>query len=168
MNFNISILLLVASAFLFSCKDNGNGKFSKKNGGTFVMAENTEVGSIYPVSITNQVEALIVTQIHESLVKLDAKTLEVIPGLAEKWELSNDGKIITFHLTKGAHFQDDKCYKDGKGPEITSKDIKFTIEHLATKTEDNYQFNTILKDRLTGVNDFFDKKSTTISGIKNH
>ena len=84
MNFNISILLLVASAFLFSCKDNGNGKFSEKNGGTFVMAENTEVGSIYPVSITNQVEALIVTQIHESLVKLDAKTLEVIPGLAEK------------------------------------------------------------------------------------
>jgi oligopeptide transport system substrate-binding protein len=166
MNFNISILLLVASAFLFSCKDNGNGKFSKKNGGTFVMAENTEVGSIYPVSITNQVEALIVTQIHESLVKLDAKTLEVIPGLAEKWELSNDGKIITFHLTKGAHFQDDKCYKDGKGPEITSKDIKFTIEHLATKTEDNYQFNTILKDRLTGVNDFFEKKSTSISGLK--
>ncbi len=166
MNFNISILLLVASAFLFSCKDNGNGKFSEKNGGTFVMAENTEVGSIYPVSITNQVEALIVTQIHESLVKLDAKTLEVIPGLAEKWELSNDGKIITFHLTKGAHFQDDKCYKDGKGPEITSKDIKFTIEHLATKTEDNYQFNTILKDRLTGVNDFFEKKSTSISGLK--
>ena len=128
MNFNISILLLVASAFLFSCKDNGNGKFSEKNGGTFVMAENTEVGSIYPVSITNQVEALIVTQIHESLVKLDAKTLEVIPGLAEKWELSNDGKIITFHLTKGAHFQDDKCYKDG--------------------------------------NDFFEKKSTSISGLK--
>lgn len=46
-----------------------------------------------------------------------------------------------------------------KGPEITSKDIKFTIEHLATKTDDNYQFNTILKDRLVGVNDFFEKKA---------
>lgn len=166
MNFNISTLLLAASFLVFSCKDNGSGKLSEKNGGTFVMAENTEIGSIYPISITNQVEALIVGQIHESLVKLDSKTLEVVPGLAEKWEISNDGKKITIHLTKGAHFQDDKCYPDGKGPEITSKDIKFTIEHLATKTDDNYQFNTILKDRLVGVNDFFEKKSTSISGLK--
>jgi peptide/nickel transport system substrate-binding protein len=166
MNFNISILLIATSFFLFSCKDNGSGKLSDKNGGTFVMAENNQIGSIYPISITNQVEALVVGQIHESLVRLDSKTLEPIPGLAEKWEISQDGRIITFHLTKGAHFQDDKCYKDGKGPEITSKDIKFSLELLATKTDDNYQFNTILKDRLVGVNDFFDKKSTTISGIK--
>jgi len=166
MNFNISILLIASSFFLFSCKDNGSGKLSDKNGGTFVMAENTQIGSIYPISITNQVEALVAGQIHESLVRLDSKTLEAIPGLAEKWEVSKDGRIITFYLTKGAHFQDDKCYKDGKGPEITSKDIKFSIEHLATKTDDNYQFNTILKDRLVGVNDFFDKKSPTISGIK--
>ena len=169
MNFNISILLL-ASTFLFTgCKNsgnNGNGKLSEKNGGTFVMAENTAIGSIYPISITNQVEGLIVTQIHESLVRLDSKTLEVIPGLAEKWEISNDGKTITIHLTKGVHFQDDKCYKDGKGPEITSKDVKYSLENLATNTNNNYQFNTILKDRLVGANDFFNKKATSISGIK--
>ena len=166
MNFNTSILLLASSFLLFSCKDNGNGKLSDKNGGTFVMAENTPLGSIYPISITNQAEALVVGQIHESLLRLDPKTLEVVPGLAEKWEISKDGKTITFHLVKGAHFQNDKCYSDGKGPEITAKDVKFTLEHLATKTDENYQFSTILKDRLVGVNDFFDKKSNAISGIK--
>lgn len=166
MNFNISILLLASSLVLFSCKDNGNGKLSDKNGGTFVMAENTPLASLYPVSITNQAEALVVGQIHESLLRLDPKTLEIVPGLAEKWEISKDGKTITFHLVKGAHFQDDKCYKDGKGPEITTKDVKFTLEHLATKTDENYQFSTILKDRLVGVNDFFDKKSNSISGLK--
>jgi peptide/nickel transport system substrate-binding protein len=166
MNFNISILLIASSLILFSCKDNGNGKLSDKNGGTFAMAENTHIGSIFPISITNQVEALVAGQIHESLVRLDSKTLEAVPGLAEKWEISPDGKIITFHLVKGAHFQDDKCYQDGKGPEITSKDIKFSLENLATKTDDNYQFNTILKDRLKGVNEFFDKKSNSISGLK--
>lgn len=166
MNFNISILLLVSSLVLFSCKDNGNGKLSDKSGGTFVMAENFPIASIYPISTTNQVEALVVGQIHESLLRLDAKTLEVVPGLAEKWEISKDGKTITFHLVKGAHFQDDKCYSDGKGPEITAKDVKFTLELLATKTDDNYQFSTILKDRLVGVNDFFDKKSKSISGVK--
>ena len=124
MNFNISILLLVSSLAFYSCKDgvnSGNDKHSDKSGGTFVMVENIEIGSLYPISVTNQVEALVVAQIHESLLRLDAKTLEVLPGLAQKWETSADGKKITFHLTKGAHFQDDKCYAEGKGPEITSK-----------------------------------------------
>lgn len=166
MNFNISILVLASSLVLSSCKDNGNGKLSDKSGGTFVMAENFPIGSMYPISTTNQVEALVVGQIHESLLRLDPKTLEVVPGLTEKWDLSKDGKTITFHLVKGAHFQDDKCYSGGKGPEITTKDVKFTLELLATKTDENYQFSTILKDRLVGVNDFFDKKTSSISGVK--
>ena len=164
MKFNISFLTLAATIALSSCKD--NSKLSHKSGGTFVIAENFSIGSIYPISITNKVEVLIAGQIHESLFRLDPKTLEVVPGLAEKWDLSKDGKTITLHLVKGAHFQDDKCYSSGKGPEITTKDVKFTIEHLATKTEENYQFSSILKDRLVGVNDFFDKKSNAISGIK--
>lgn len=169
MNFNISILALTISLLLLGCKNNdgnGAGKQSDKNGGTFVMAENNQIATLYPLSITSQVEGLVTSQIHECLVKLDSKSLEVSPGLTEKWEISGDGKMITFHLVKGAHFQDDKCYKDGKGPEIKSNDIKFTLENMATKTENNYQFNTILKDRVVGASEFFDKKSTTISGIK--
>lgn len=169
MNFNTSILLLSTSLLLFSCKNDGskgNDKHSEKNGGTFVMAENNQIATLYPLSITSQVEGLVTSQIQEALVRLDSKTLEVIPGLAEKWDYSKDGKIITFHLVKGAHFQDDKCYSDGKGPEITANDVRYTLELIATKTEENYQFNTILKDRLVGVNDFFDKKSPSIAGIK--
>lgn len=169
MNFNISIFALAASFIFFGCKNNGgsaNGKQSEKNGGTFVMAESNQIATLYPLTITSQVEGLITSQIHESLVRLDAKTLELTPGLAEKWEYTGDGKIYTFHLVKGAHFQDDKCYKDGKGPEITSKDIKFTFENMAARTENNYHFNTILKGRLAGATEFFDKKSNTISGIK--
>jgi oligopeptide transport system substrate-binding protein len=169
MNFNISILLTAFAFTFFSCKtgeNSSNSKLSDKNGGTFVMAENIEIGSIYPISITNQVEAIIVGQLHESLVRLDAKTLEVIPGLAKKWDVSPDGKKITFYLTKGAHFQDDECYKDGKGPEITSKDVLFSLTTISTKTPENYQFNTLLKDRLVGADDCFNGKSQTVSGIK--
>ena len=169
MNFNISILLLSSTILFNSCKSGGsegNTKVSEKNGGTFVMAENSQMGSIYPISVTNQVEALIVSQIHESLVRVDSKTLEVIPGLAQKWEITPDGKKITFFLVKGAHFQDDKCYKDGKGPEITAKDVLFSLTNISNNTAENYQFNSLLKDRLVGANDFFDKKAQTISGIK--
>ena len=165
MNFNILAFILATSLLVFSCK-NGDKDASSKNGGTFTMAENSPISVLFPHSVTNQVEAIVVSQIHESLLRLDSKTLEPIHGLAEKWDISADGKTITFHLVKGAHFQDDKCYPDGKGPEITSKDVKYTLELLATNAEANFQFSTILKDRLAGVNDFFDKKATNISGIK--
>ena len=123
MNFNISAFILATSLLVFSCK-NGDKDASSKNGGTFTMAENSPISVLFPHSVTNQVEAIVVSQIHESLLRLDSKTLEPIHGLAEKWDISADGKTITFHLVKGAHFQDDKCYPDGNGPEITSKDVK--------------------------------------------
>ena len=124
MNFNISISSLLI-VFTMSCNHSNepDKKFSEKNGGTLILAENTGIGTLFPHAITAQTEGLITEQIHESLLRLDSKLLEVIPGLAQKWETSPDGKTITFHLIKGAHFQDDKCYNIGKGPEITSKDV---------------------------------------------
>lgn len=170
MNFNISALVIAGCFFaLTSCKHEGSGadkKLSDKNGGTFSMAENSEVGTLFPHMITAQVEGLITSQIQEPLVRLNPKTLEVIPGLAQSWEVSADGKTITFHLVKGAHFQDDKCYSGGAGPEITSKDVKYTLELLSTESDMNYQFETILKDRLAGANEFYNKKARSISGVK--
>lgn len=168
MNFNISVLAVACALFALSCKNTGNSerKQSEKNGGTFVMAENVEIGSVFPHSITSQVEGLIASQIHEGLVRLNPVTLEATPGIAEKWEVSPDGKTITFHLKKGVHFQDDKCYPEGKGPEITTKDVKYTFELISTKSETNYQFETLLKDRLLGATEFHDGKSKSISGLK--
>lgn len=160
-------VIFAISISLLSCKnETKQTNQSEKSGGTFTMAENVEIKTLYPHSITSVAEALITSQIHESLLRLDAKTLEVIPGLAAKWEVSEDGKLITFHLSKQARFQDDACYPEGKGPEITSNDIKYSLELLSTESVDNFQFNSILKDRLIGANEYFNKKSASITGIK--
>ena len=168
MNFNISIISLFVVFLTIGCKHNGveDKKTSEKNGGTLVLAENAGIGTVFPHAITAQTEGLITAQIHESLLRLDSKSLEVIPGLAQKWETSSDGKTLTFYLTKGAHFQDDKCYSDGKGPEITSKDVKYTYELMCTKEPNNLNFEVLVKDRLVGANDFYNKKTTTLTGFK--
>ena len=49
------------------------------------IAEVIPPSSLFPHQITNAVEGLITSQIHEGLVKINPKDLSITPGLAEKW-----------------------------------------------------------------------------------
>ena len=166
MTFRISSLILVSAFLISNCSDTKNiAKRSDKNG-TLLLAENTVITTLYPYGTTAQTEIIILSQLHEGLLRLDTKTLAAIPALAEKWETSADNKTITFHLVKGAHFQDDDCYSGGKGPEIKSKDVKFSLELLCTNEPNNLMFDLIMKDRVVGATDFYNKKATSLSGFK--
>src|SRR5438105_14770688 len=44
--------------------------------------------------------------IYNRLVEFERGGTKVVPGLAEKWEISPDGKVYTFHLRKGVSFHD--------------------------------------------------------------
>jgi peptide/nickel transport system substrate-binding protein len=59
------------------------------------------------------------SKVFDGLLKvgLDGKPA---PALAESWEISNDGKTITFHLRKGVKFHD--------GSPLTPDDVAFSLE----------------------------------------
>ena len=57
-----------------------------------------EPESLDPAIITGQPDSRVVLGLFEGLTRPDAKTARPIPGLAERWEISPDGKIYTFHL----------------------------------------------------------------------
>ncbi|MCE3226921.1 MAG: oppA [Bacteroidetes bacterium] len=159
MRFSLVYTLPLAFvAFFASCKSDGSGTSDHSNytGGNKVIriAEVTAPTSIFPHKLTQAVEGLIASQIHERLVKINPKDLSLTPGLAEKWEISPDGKTITFHLRKGVKFQ--SCGPlAGKEEEITAKDVKFTFELLCTDRPGNVHFHTVCKDRVVGANEFY-------------
>jgi len=52
----------------------------------------------------------------------DPMALEVVPELAQAWEISDGGKVITFHLHQGVKWHD--------GVPFSSADVKYTVERI--------------------------------------
>jgi peptide/nickel transport system substrate-binding protein len=61
--------------------------------------------------------------IYEYLVYLDPASGELRPGLAERWEMSPDGRAFTLWLRQGIPFQ------QGWG-EVTAHDVKYTLDRI--------------------------------------
>ena len=57
-----------------------------------------EPETLDPQLITGQADMRVVEGLFEGLMRLDPKTAQAVPGLAERYELSPDGKVYTFHL----------------------------------------------------------------------
>ncbi|HDQ74234.1 MAG TPA: ABC transporter substrate-binding protein [Chloroflexi bacterium] len=47
------------------------------------------------------------TSVYDTLVYRDPQTDEFVPGLAERWDISDNGRIYTFHLRQDVTFHDD-------------------------------------------------------------
>ncbi len=63
--------------------------------------------------------------IYNRLVDFKVGTTELVPSLAESWDISPDGKIYTFHLRKGVQFQSNKAFKPGR--EFNADDVIFSF-----------------------------------------
>ncbi len=73
---------------------------------TFVFGNQGEPVDLDPAVITDGISNRITRQLFEGLVKYKGATTEVVPALAEKWEVSQDGTVWTFTLRKGVKFHD--------------------------------------------------------------
>ena len=69
------------------------------------------------VSAHNVIIALI-----EGLVSEDPKTLKPVPGVAEKWDISENGLVYTFHLRKNA--------KWSNGDPVTAHDFVYSYKRI--------------------------------------
>ncbi len=64
--------------------------------------------------------------IYNKLVEFERGTTKIIPGLAESWEVSDDGLSYTFKLRKGAKFHTTKGFKPSR--DVTADDVLYSFE----------------------------------------
>ncbi|MEG3133594.1 ABC transporter substrate-binding protein [Rouxiella sp. T17] len=63
--------------------------------------------------------------IYNRLVEFKIGTTEIQPGLAEKWDVSADGKTYTFHLRSGVKWQSSKDFKPSR--DFNADDVLFSF-----------------------------------------
>ncbi len=116
---------------------------------------NSNPTTLDPALITDVQASVIAAKLFNGLVKLDA-SLNVVPDIAERWEVSKDGRTYRFYLKKGFLFS--------TGREVTAQDIKYSFERIlkpATKSPNAWIF-----DIVAGAKSFREGKTGGVDGFR--
>jgi len=97
---------------------------AQQAGGTLVKIVQPEPPSLAPYLSTSGPIGLVAPKIYQGLLDYDLD-LNIVPELAESYEVSDDGLTVTFNLQKGVSWHD--------GEPFTSADVQFTIMEVLKK-----------------------------------
>ena len=111
-----------------------------------------------PALVTDTTSASIIVEIFSGLVTLN-KDLEIIPDLAESWDISDDGKKYTFNLREGIKFSN--------GDPVKASDFKWAIERASNPDTGSLNAEVYLGD-IVGVKEVIESGGTLteVSGLK--
>jgi oligopeptide transport system substrate-binding protein len=124
LRISVSIILL---GILFACSDATVG-----TGRDFRMAVRAEPPTLDWTLATDSISVILLTNLMEGLTQYDAD-LNPIPAVAESWEFSEDGHVITFYL------RDDVFWSDGRP--VTAGDFEYSWKRLLDpKTAAQYAY----------------------------
>lgn len=73
----------------------------------------------------------VVRPVYNRLVEFKFGTTEIVPGLAEKWDVSDDGMTYTFHLRKGVKFHSSKTFAPTR--DFNADDVVFSYNRMLDK-----------------------------------
>ena len=125
---SLSLFLLAAAG----CRQQGEyfGAVEPPPDNVFRFNNGAEPEYLDPGLITGQPDGRIVRLLFEGLTNIDPTTLHAKPGVAERWEISPDGRTYTFYLRPAA-------WSDGRP--ITARDFVYSWTRvLDPKTASRY------------------------------
>jgi len=139
VKFKYLLIAILVTGLLIGCHK------KKFNPGEIIVGLEGSPSIFDPRLATDAYSARINSLIYDGLVRINERG-EIAPDLAEKWEIK--GKKVIFHIRKGVKFHN--------GKELTSRDVKCTIESiLHSPSPYRNSLNTIEKieipDRYTVI-----------------
>ena len=139
----LSVLLLA------SC---GKRQDSEEGLAIFKYNESAGILTLDPIYAKDLPHIWACNQVFNSLVAFDDK-MNLVPMVAKSWDISEDGKIYTFHLRDDVQFHEDKCFDGGKqAPEPAaheeSRRVEGPVPRMVTAQDFVYSFNRVVDKSL--------------------
>ncbi len=150
MKNGIIVLLIIFLLFIIACIDH-----SSTHPDYLHLRLTSNPTTLDPALIVDVPGGGIGAKLFNGLARFD-ETLNVVPDIAESWEISDDGLTYTFYLKKGIRFSN--------GREVTANDFKYSFERVlspATRSP-----NTWVLDRIRGAKDFMGGRIKDVEGIE--
>ncbi len=122
----LAALILLAS----SCRNRGEAPDENQ---VFRYNEAADITSLDPAFARDQPNIWAVNQVFNGLVQLN-DDLGIIPCIATRWEVSQDGRQYTFHLRRDVYFHNDTCFPEGVGRPVTANDVAFSFLRIMDPT----------------------------------
>ena len=109
-----------------------------------------------PHITTDSTSAVIVNEVFGGLVTINPE-IEIVPDLAEDWDISPNGKVFTFRLRQDAKFHDGRL--------VVAEDFRWSLERAADPLTESPVADLYLADIL-GVADKLSGKAQSIRGLR--
>ena len=126
-----------------------------ESGGTLVRLW-SDPPTLDPHLAGDTTSAGIIVEVFGGLTTIDGQ-LEIVPDLAETWDISDGGLTYTFTL------RDDIEFHDGRA--VTADDVKWSMERATDPATEAPTVSVFLGD-IAGVNDKLEGNASNISGVK--
>lgn len=102
-------------------------------GGSVTFTRQSDSQNMDPVTNDGNINIWVFMNIYDQLVKVDDNGIDLIPSLAEDWEVSDDGITYTFRIRQDIQFFD--------GTDMTVDDIVWSLERARTHEESVWTFS---------------------------
>ena len=124
-------------------------------GGRFVRLY-VDPPTLDPHLTTDSTSAQVIVEIFGGLVTID-RNLDVVPDLAESWDISADGRVYTFRIRPDAVFHD--------GKPVTAEDVRWSLERVTDPLTEAPNVDQYLGD-IVGVDAKLAGDVLEISGVQ--
>ncbi|MFY9573785.1 MAG: ABC transporter substrate-binding protein [Blastocatellia bacterium] len=125
-----------------------------ERGGHLRFALRASQVTLDPATVSSLSRVDVLSNIFEGLVQFGERA-EIRPAIAERWDISPDGRVYTFYLRESARFHN--------GRRVRSEDVKYSFERQMRQNEDAgaWAFRP-----LVGADQFMSGDADALEGIR--
>jgi oligopeptide transport system substrate-binding protein len=137
------------------CGGGGGTGSGEVSGQVLRVAQTTEPTTLDPAKVEDGPTIELLMQVFDGLVQWNTES-ELVPALAERWEVQDGGRTYVFHLREGVKFHN--------GRELTAEDFVYSITRSLNPKVGSAVAMVYLND-IVGAQEYRDGKADTVAGL---